>query len=123
MKLFFIFACCCILLITTGCIPKSNDVFVLDDSDATALDPELTWAVITDPYVSFQAEPTWTARVSGHARAGDYFVIIGNATVTSDDRTEQWYKVADGWLPLKAMTICNNKMLAESTAALYRKSS
>ena len=93
---------------------KQNVPVQFDGSDPLALDVELQWAVVTDPYVACYADADYATLVVTHFRKGEILPIVGERTVKSAGETEKWYAFAEGWLPARSVTVYANKMRAQN---------
>ena len=96
-----------------SCTKKSSAAILLDSSDPRALAPDVSWAVVLDPYVAYRLSPSWDSAAAGYCRKGDILQVTGKAAVKESGT---WYKFKDGWLPESAVTIHANRYRAESAA-------
>lgn len=109
--LFSIFLC---LLTLTSCKGKKEEVILFDDSYPLALAPDISWAVVKDPYAAYKSEPLWSAAVSGHCRKGEILQVIGK---TVDNDNTSWYYFEEGWLPANSLLIYNNRYKAQTSSS------
>ncbi|MCH5289573.1 MAG: hypothetical protein J1E32_06645 [Treponema sp.] len=106
----------CALALCAGlcsCV-RQNVPVQFDRSDPLALNPEIRWAVVTDPYAACYADAGYGAAVAGHFRRGAILQIIGERTVGGDNGRETWYAFEEGWLPQGAVAVYANKMRAQT---------
>lgn len=87
-----------------------------DNSEPLALAPDVSWAVVLEPYVPFRKDCGWEAEISGHCRKGDVMRVEGK--VISPD--EVWYKFENGWVPSDAVVVYTNQLRARSAASLLK---
>src|SRR5574344_138993 len=101
-------------LLFSSCVRKNAPVS-FDDSDPLALDPDIQWAVVHDPYAAFRKETSYDSEVTGHSRAGDILKVAGFRTVQQDkkEKAEQWYAFDQGWLPASTVDVYSNKLKAQ----------
>jgi hypothetical protein len=119
MRRAFIFLCAVFLF--GGCFLRSGDrEIVFDNSDPLALAPDVTWAVVEEPYVAFHKTAGWDATVTGQCRRGEIYRIIGVRTLPSGDTAEKWYCLSQGWLPGTAIAVCQNKLSAQSLSETFK---
>lgn len=85
-----------------------------DRSDPLALDPEIQWAVVTEPYAACYADAGYDAAVVAHFRKGEILQVVGERLVSGDGAGTVWYAFADGWLPQGAVAVYANKMRAQT---------
>ena len=96
-----------------SCTKKSSESIRLDLSDPLALAPDISWAVVLDPYAAYRTSPSWDAAADSYCRKGDILQVTGKAAVKESG---VWYKFKDGWLSESAVTIYANRYRAESAA-------
>lgn len=96
-----------------SCSGKKDEVIVFDDSHPLALAPDVSWAVVKDPYAAYKAEPLWSAAVSGHCRKGEILQVIGK---TVDKDNTPWYYFEAGWLPANSLLIYSNRYKAQTAS-------
>ncbi|UTD02828.1 hypothetical protein HRI97_07025 [Treponema socranskii subsp. buccale] len=96
-----------------SCTKKSSESIRLDVSDPLALAPDISWAVVLDPYAAYRHSPSWDDAAEGYCRKGDILQVTGKAAVKESGT---WYKFKDGWLPDSAVTIYANRYRAENAA-------
>ena len=91
---------------------KNNELqIVLDSSNPLALAPDVSWAVIIEPYVVFKADKSWDSQGDGHCRLGDILQVQGKST---DKNNEVWYLFKDGWISEDCVTVYNNRYKAQT---------
>ena len=96
-----------------SCTKKSSEAIPLDTSEPLALVPDISWAVVLDPYAAYRSTPSWDSAAAGYCRKGDILQVTGKAAVKESGT---WYKFKDGWLSESAVTIYANRYRAESAA-------
>lgn len=101
----------CLLFCFISC--NRNQEIVFDSSQPLALCPDVQWAVVIDPYVSFRQEIGWNSIVEGHCRKGAILQVLGRNVVSSKD---VWYLFDEGWLPESSISVFSNRYKAESFA-------
>jgi len=114
-KLFLIkvFSLLFISLFFFSCYQKKDEVIVFDDSHPLALYPDVSWALITDPYVAYKEEIGWNSKTTGHSRRGAILQVLGMA---SDSEKEKWYLFEEGWLPASCLSVYSNRFKAQTAA-------
>ena len=96
---------------------KEAEPIVFDNSEPSALLPDIKWAVVKDSYSAFHAEPNWESAVNVYCRCGQICKIIGNRTsVNSSGISEKWLKVEGGWIPQNSVTVCSNLYNAKTVS-------
>lgn len=103
--IFLLVVFCCVLI---SC--RKDKTILFDTGDPLALAPDISWALIVEPYAAFRIEPGWQAEVKSHGRKKDILRVRGKKIVDS----EIWYKFEEGWLPDSAITIYTNKYKAQT---------
>ena len=63
-----------------SCNQKKEEVIVFDEVHPLALYPDVSWALITDPYVAYKKEIGWDSETTGHSRSGEILQVMGMAT-------------------------------------------
>ena len=115
-------------LLFFSCNKRSSiDVNVVDE---TAIAPDLQWALVSVPYVSFMKEPSYSSDVVSHERSGAVLPVVGKKTckvVRYEDDDEKkahpiveylvWYKFSQGWLESTQITLYDTKLKAEKSAS------
>ncbi len=96
-----------------GCV-RQNVLVQFDHSDPLALDVEIQWAVVTEPYVACYEAADYASRVVTHYRKSEILQVIGESTVTSGGDKEKWYAFESGWLPAANVAVYANKMRAKT---------
>ena len=88
-------------------------------TDTISLMPDEQWAVVTAPYIAFQASPGENGTQSVHARRGDVLHITGFRYVGGtggSSRSVLWYGFEQGWLPETAVAVYANRFRAGTAA-------
>lgn len=108
-------ALCALLLLAlcTGC--KRQKEIALDDRHALSLAPDVQWAVVKEPYVTYRADKSWAADTGGYERKGEILQVLGKS---EGEGGEMWYLFENGYLPASALTIEGNRYRAERTAQM-----
>lgn len=96
-----------------GCSSKGKRI-EFDDSDPLAIDVEVQWAVITDPYAACRKEPDYNSETLNHLRKNDLVQIKGQQTVNTDGLYEKWYNFDEGWVTGSSLKVYSNKLKALS---------
>ena len=99
----------CVLLFS--CNGKDELNIVLDNSEPLALAPDVSWAVITEPYVAYKEEKSWEAKGAGHCRLGDILQVKGKS---QDKDHNIWYLFEEGWISEDCVTVFNNRYKAKT---------
>ena len=89
---------------------KKDKTIYFDQSEPLSLEPDISWALITEPYVAFRNEDSWDGEVIGHCRKGDIFRIMGK----SIKKEEVWYNFESGWIPESSISVYSNKFKAQT---------
>lgn len=105
------FIACALFLVS--CNNKKEETIVFDNSHPLALAPDVSWAVVIDPYAAYKSEPEWHSEVSGHCRKGEILQIKGKSL---DNKSDVWYSFEQGWLPANCLSIYNNRYKAKTAA-------
>lgn len=100
-------------LFLLSCTKKDEETIVFDNSQPLALAPDVSWAVVTDPYAAYKEEYGWQSTVNGHCRKGDILQIQGKSL---DANNEVWYLFEDGWLPANCLGVYSNRYKAQSVS-------
>lgn len=103
----------CICLFTACSAKKNNKTIVFDNSFPLALAPDISWALVTDQYVTYRESFDWNSEATGHVRKGEILQVISKSI---DDDKFVWYKFETGWLPSSAVSIFSNRMKAQTAA-------
>lgn len=109
---FVLFVLCSVLC---SCSKKKEEVIVFDNSYPLALAPDVSWAVVTDPYAAYKKNPEWVSEVLGHCRKGDILQVMGKST---DSNNDDWYSFETGWLPASCIAIYSNRFKAKTASDL-----
>ena len=96
----------CLTFLLFSCNQKKEEVIVFDEVHPLALYPDVSWALITDPYVAYKKEIGWDSETTGHSRSGEILQVMGMAT---DSEKEKWYLFEQGWLPASCLSIYSNR--------------
>lgn len=104
------------LNIFISCSNKKYEEIVFDNSHPLALAPDVSWAVIKDPYAAYKTEPNWSADAKGHCRKGEILQVIGKSV---DEKNDVWYSFENGWLPANSLSIFNNRYKAQTAAQQF----
>lgn len=103
-----------ILISLSSCKAKKNEI-ILDTKDTLSLAPNISWAVVVEPYAAFRKEASWSSNVMDHCRFGDVLMIEGNAilpSVVNPKEKEIWYRFEQGWLSETSVSVYQNKLKA-----------
>lgn len=106
---FFFFTILLFVLFSSSCIKQKEEAIVFDDSYPLALSPNVTWALITDPYAAYKSEIGWISETNSHCRRGEILQVLGKAT---DKENNDWYRFEEGWLPSSCLSIYSNRYKA-----------
>lgn len=106
-------AALCVSVTVCGCV-RQNVPVQFDSSDPLALNPEIQWAVVTEPYVACYQNADYASAVLTHFRKGEILQVIGEKTVRIDDAKEIWFAFSDGWMPASSVAVYANKMRAKN---------
>ncbi len=112
LSVLFIFP---LVFASVSCDRRGTEI-EFDTEYPLALAPDVSWAVVTDPYISYKESPHWDASNTGHCRRGEILRVLGNSL--APDGTE-WYLFGDGWLPSSGISVYSNRYKAAGAAALY----
>lgn len=110
---YFLCALLALASVFFSCSKKSDDVIQFDNSEPLALAPDVTWAVVLDPYAAYRDTTSWDSRVVSYCRKGDILQVTGSATIKGSGT---WYKFNSGWLPESAVRLYDNRFRAETAA-------
>lgn len=94
-----------LLFLSISCKKKQ---IVLDDREPLSLAPDVTWALIIEPYTAYKKDPSWESQTLEHCRKGDIVQILGK--VENEDNV--WYKFDKGYLPGEVLEVYQNKYKA-----------
>lgn len=111
LSVLFIVLCC---LSVFSCRKDRNIYF--DESEPLSLAPDVSWALVTEPYVAFRKENGWQSEVEGHARKGDILMVSGK----SFSGDESWFRFDQGWLPENSIMVYSNRYKAEKAKSELR---
>lgn len=115
--LFFGFLCLSVLT-SFSCKKQKEEVIVFDDSYPLALSPNVSWALVTDPYAAYKKELGWNSETSGHCRRGEILQVLGKAV---DKESGNWYRFEEGWLPESCLSIYSNRFKALTAAGQLKE--
>lgn len=107
-----------ILVLFASCNNKKEEVIVFDNTYPLALSPDVSWAVVKEPYAAYKMEPAWSAEAKGHCRKGEILQVIGKSI---DSENSAWYFFEDGWLPENCLLIYNNRYKAKTAAEQFKE--
>ncbi|MBO4546077.1 MAG: hypothetical protein J5700_00720 [Treponema sp.] len=117
-SVFFAFVIISLLpLCAASCKRHDASEIVLDNSDPLALAPDVSWAVVVEPYAAFREEISWDAEATDYCKQGELFPILASALASEENGGETWYRFDEGWLPASAITVYPNKLRALKAAA------
>lgn len=97
----------------SSCNLKKEEFIEFDNSHPLALAPDISWAVVTEPYVAYKVNIGWDSNAEGHCRKGDILQVYGRSL---DNNKEIWFLFENGWLPATSLTVFDNRYKAESFA-------
>jgi len=107
-----------LVIMISGCRFKKDEVIVLDNSHPLALAPDVSWAVVSDPYAAYRDEIGWNSSGKGHCRKGE---ILQVQSKSLDKNNEVWYNFEQGWLPSNCVSVFNNRLKAENYSKKLEK--
>lgn len=99
-----------LIALVTSCTNRKEDTILLDNSQPLALAPDVSWAVVSNPYAAYKKDIGWDSESVGHCRKGDIIQVLGRS---QDSRNEYWYYFKDGWLPGECVLVYNNRLKAQ----------
>lgn len=112
----FVIAAAFLSLFLAGC--KKQTEISLDERNALSLAPDVRWAVVKEPYVTYRADKSWETATGGYERKGQILQVLG----TSNDKDGGvWFKFYGGYLPASAITIEPNRYRAERTSKAIKE--
>lgn len=117
LKLVFVILFSAILFF--ACDKKSVSID-LSNKDYIELNPNISWAVVIEPYAAFRSEASWSAPTNDHCRLGDVLMITGNAILDNpieQNEKEIWYRFDKGWLSEGSVSVYQNKLKAQKAAS------
>ncbi len=103
-------------LLCAGC--RKEKPIEFDESEPLSLAPDVSWAVVREPYAALREAAGWDSETAGSCLKAEIFQIIGKS-VSSDGAV--WYELAGGWLPADAVSVYNNRFRAGTAAAALRQ--
>ena len=106
-----------LILLSTSCTKKQEEVIVFDSSEPLSLAPDVEWALVTDPYAAYKQTTEWNAEVTGHCRRGEILRVYAKSM---DKEKTVWYKFEEGWLPEKCLKIYTNRYKAQTAAGALK---
>ncbi len=95
-----------------GCEKNENTKTIELPEEFTFTSDEL-WAVFTEPYSPFYAEPDSLSDIEAHARRGDVVPLTGRRISPGK---ELWYHFEKGWVPQNSVTLYTNRLKAQNAA-------
>lgn len=104
------------ILALSSCYKRTEEEINVADAVPLSLAPDVSWAVISDPYAAYKAEKSWDAESKGYCRKGDILKVEGKST---DENNNEWYKFEGGWLPASSLSVYSNRYKAQSVAKSY----
>ena len=112
-KLFFVVSLL-LCIFCVSCNRQKEEVIVFDNTYPQALSPNVSWALITDPYAAYKEEVGWNSKTSGHCRRGEILQVTGQSV---DGENTKWYHFEEGWLPATCLSIYSNRYKAQTAAS------
>lgn len=106
------------LLLLSSCKKQKEEVIVFDNTYPLALYPNISWALVTDPYAAYKVELGWDSETSGHCRRGEILQVLGKNV---DRENKNWYRFEDGWLPESCLSIYSNRFKAVTAASQLKE--
>lgn len=100
------------LLFLVSCNKNKDEVIKFDETYPLALAPDVTWAVVSEPYAAYKKNADWAADIAGHCRRGEILQITGKSEVNG----ENWYCFENGWLAESSLTIYSNRFKAKAVS-------
>lgn len=98
---------------TASCSKKIADTIVFDNTHPLALAPDVSWAVVTEPYAAFRPDMNWEAEGEDYCRRGDILQVLGHSL---DKKKNSWYRFEKGWLPSSCVSVYQNRLKAQTAA-------
>jgi len=111
--LFFFISLILSMFCFSSCKKQKEEVIVFDDSYPLALSPNVSWALVTDPYAAYKSEMGWNSATAGHCRRGEILQVLGKSV---DKESKNWYRFEEGWLPESCLSIYSNRFKALNAA-------
>jgi hypothetical protein len=102
----------------SGCVKKSSEEILFDNSEPLALAPDVTWAVVLDPYAGYRKKASWNSEVTSYCRKGEILQVLGETEARDGGN---WYEFKNGWLPELSVTVYSNRFRADSAARRLKK--
>ncbi len=100
----------CVLVVSAAFVSCSKTSQIpLDDKGTLSLAPDVSWALVTDPYATYRKNVGWDSDASGHCRKNEVLMVEGRSS--GADGTV-WYKFQDGFLPSTSVCIYSNRYKA-----------
>ena len=106
------------LFFFSSCTKQKEEVIVFDDSYPLALSPNVSWALVTDPYAAYKTEMGWDSATAGHCRRGEILQVLGKSV---DKESKNWYRFEEGWLPESCLSIYSNRFKALNAAGQLKE--
>ncbi|MBR5645969.1 MAG: hypothetical protein IKX23_04950 [Treponema sp.] len=104
-------------LFIVSCKAKREEKIILDNSEPLALVPDVSWALITDPYAAYRKDYNWESENVGHCRRGEILRVVGKSI---DQDNFEWYLFEEGWLPSSCLTVYSNRYKAVNAAKSFK---
>lgn len=92
---------------------KTENTKPIDLPAELAFASDELWAVFTEPYSPFYAEPDLSSDIEAHARRGDVVPLTGRRI---SETKELWYHFEKGWVPQTSVTLYTNKLKAQNAS-------
>lgn len=105
-----------VIINLTSCYKKTEVEIVIDDIVPLSLAPDVSWAVISDPYAAYKTEKSWDSESKTYCRKGDILKVIGKST---DENNNEWYKFEGGWLPASCLSVYSNRYKAQTVSKSF----
>ncbi|MBE6352089.1 MAG: hypothetical protein E7060_03980 [Treponema bryantii] len=96
-----------------SCNDNKEKEIKFDTSHPLELSPNISWAVIIDPYAAFRIDLDWDSSVAAYSRKGDILQVLAKSY---DEKSAVWYKFEQGWLPESSVTIYSNRLKAKNAS-------
>ncbi len=112
MKVIKVIICAALIFLSfISCKLRKEEKIVFDQTHPLALAPDVSWAVVSDPYAAYRKEADWNSNGYGHSRRGDILQVLGQS---NDKNGEVWYLFEDGWLPDSCLSVFDNRYKAQA---------
>lgn len=101
-----------------SCSKKSEiDEIFFDTKHPLALAPDVSWAVVVEPYVPYHIESSRESSTAEYCRKGEILQVKGRSMAPSGS----WYLFENGWLYQDSVEIYANRYKAEAAAVKYKE--